>query len=442
MCDLSAVESRTSLGGSILSQNPFEMLSCEENGGTDLLSSDSRVESEWNTVVRDRKRQRVHTDDNKCAGSCEYEKLCTDDKLSVMFTEMAKIGLKVDQCLQVHQKVAELERQVSQHHSRLTLLEYKSLDMEARNRRNNIIFGGIPERKEENCHQTIANFLSDELGIDTCPPMPRVHRLGRYKWGSTRAIIANFLDSRDTEYVISRANRLKGTDFNINRDFPKEIVSARKMLWPEYKRLRTIFPDSKISIVYPAKLVKDNITVADMFPNWKPFLQNDRVTLNKPVFTNIGIPTDQHDSRAPRNVYPRENITNPSDPNTEISKSVTHLGKERSSTECASVTVPQENTVDPLQANRPDRPPSASDTKTQRSNIASTSRTSHSYRSRQQSPSPRPPRSRAPSRHRPAVQPDPHRAPAANDARITDTAIRRPWDTTATPQPRQSSATH
>lgn len=134
------ISENNSMDMSILSENPFEYLRTLENGGSEILS-------DWNTVSRDRKRQRINTDENsRKVELLEYKKISTDNKLSVMFQEMNKIGQKVDECLLIHNKIDDLERHVSQHHSRLTLLEYKSLDLEARSRRNNLIFGGIAQQ--------------------------------------------------------------------------------------------------------------------------------------------------------------------------------------------------------------------------------------------------------------------------------------------------------
>jgi hypothetical protein len=204
---------------------------------------------------------------------------------------MNTIGQKVEDCLNIYRQVQNVETKMSEHEFRIKLLEYKSIDLEERSRRNNLIFGGIPESKDENCFQVISDFLQTNLQVEPCPPMSRAHRLGRFKPGTTRPIIVYFLDTRDTEFVLSRANMLRGTNFNINRDFPKEIVAARKSIWPEYKRLRAAHTESKISIVYPAKLVKDGRVIHDAFPQWNLVMQGNRIPISKPVFTII--PTDQ-----------------------------------------------------------------------------------------------------------------------------------------------------
>ena len=47
-----------------------------------------------------------------------------------------------------------------------TLLSYKSIDAEACQRRNNLIFWGIPESVGEDCIGTIKEFLSDKFSLD------------------------------------------------------------------------------------------------------------------------------------------------------------------------------------------------------------------------------------------------------------------------------------
>ncbi|KAH3736246.1 hypothetical protein DPMN_042809 [Dreissena polymorpha] len=39
-------------------------------------------------------------------------------------------------------------------------------------------------------------------------------------------------------------------------------------------------PKSKISIVFPAKILADGRVVADMFPDWSQVLNGDRITTN------------------------------------------------------------------------------------------------------------------------------------------------------------------
>ena len=222
---------------------------------------------------------------------------------------MKSIGQKVDDCLLLHNRVHTIENILSGFDHRLKLLEYKSTDLEARFRRNNLTFSGISEVKDEYCSERIREFLSYYLHINSCPPIPRAHRLGRYRRGSVRSITVYILDYRDAVYVLSQANKLKGTNFIINRDFPKEIVNARRRPWSEYKRLRSANPDSKTNIVYSAKLVSNGRTVADEFPDWSLIMQASRTSTCSP---------EQHaEQTKPNGAHDRQDKHNQQDNNRE-----------------------------------------------------------------------------------------------------------------------------
>ena len=75
------------------------------------------------------------------------------------------------------------------------------------------------------------------------------------------------------ELILSNASILKGSCFSINRDYPREIVDARRILFREKRDIKSEKPDSKVTIKYPAKLVVDGLTVKDMFPDWFPTLK-------------------------------------------------------------------------------------------------------------------------------------------------------------------------
>ena len=50
---------------------------------------------------------------------------------------------------------------------RLLLLEYKSLDLEARCRHCNLTYSGFPENRNENCYEIIETFINQTMQIHT-----------------------------------------------------------------------------------------------------------------------------------------------------------------------------------------------------------------------------------------------------------------------------------
>ncbi|KAL0161314.1 hypothetical protein M9458_045039, partial [Cirrhinus mrigala] len=85
---------------------------------------------------------------------------------------------------------------------------------------------------------TVKSFIKTYLKLpeDTVENIcfERVHRLGAKKPGAPRPrpIVAKFGYFKQKEQVKSRGRELKGTDFSVNDQFPKEILERRKVLFP------------------------------------------------------------------------------------------------------------------------------------------------------------------------------------------------------------------
>ena len=189
--------------------------------------------------------------------------------------------LKAEQALYITQNTAEVNTQ------RIDLLAYKSIDSEARQRRNNLIFWGITESLNEDSSLVLAQFLSEHLSLDADAIfVQRAHRIGKFKRqrpGQSvkhRPLIACFRDYPDVELILSNANKLQGTRYGINRDYPREIIDARKPLFEEKKRLKSQNPNATISIQYPAKLVMNGRVIKDKFPQWLTVMRSDRLDMN------------------------------------------------------------------------------------------------------------------------------------------------------------------
>ncbi|KAL0151947.1 hypothetical protein M9458_052754 [Cirrhinus mrigala] len=112
------------------------------------------------------------------------------------------------------------------------------IDLQARSMRDNLVFSGIPESAEEDAEATVKSFIKTYLKLpeDTVENIcfERVHRLGAKKPGAPRPcpIVAKFGYFKQKEQVKSRGRELKGTDFSVNDQFPKEILERRKVLFP------------------------------------------------------------------------------------------------------------------------------------------------------------------------------------------------------------------
>ena len=249
------------------------------------------------------KRKRKNTGQSDTGQSDTFLSSSTHDKLSMMYSEIMCIrrsqeeknrGMSTFQnCFKfMYDKLDEVVKVTNRNTSMMKTLAYKSIDLEARSRRNNLVFWGISENYNENCFSIIREFIKNHLDMDADKMyLARSHRLGPRKIGyrnPRRPIIVNFRDFCDTEAIMAKAYMLKGTPFSIDHDLPKEIIEARKHIWRELKEIRSHNHRVKYQIVYPAKLIVEGKVVRDEFPDWNEVIRSSRLS----DFTHIDISDD------------------------------------------------------------------------------------------------------------------------------------------------------
>ena len=171
---------------------------------------------------------------------------------------------------------------------RIKMLAYKQMEIETKLKQNNLIFRGICDVRDENVYEFIDDIMRDKLQIDSgVVYIEQAHRLGSYAKAATyarqnndvprRPILVKFRHQEDAERVLSRASNLRFTKFSIDRDYPSEIVAARRRIWSDFKQLRNDNPRSKVVLKYPARIEVDGHTVCDQFPDWHE-LNKERVS--------------------------------------------------------------------------------------------------------------------------------------------------------------------
>ena len=67
----------------------------------------------------------------------------------------------------VHSKIVKVEQRTVNHDMFLKVLAYKSIDIEVRSRRCNLVFHGLAESKNEHLDEILLEFMWSELGIDS-----------------------------------------------------------------------------------------------------------------------------------------------------------------------------------------------------------------------------------------------------------------------------------
>ena len=66
----------------------------------------------------------------------------------------------------VEQSVRDLQNQATDSHDKVKLLQYKSIDSEARSRHSNLVFRGLTEEVGEDSMAVLQPFLLDKLDLD------------------------------------------------------------------------------------------------------------------------------------------------------------------------------------------------------------------------------------------------------------------------------------
>ena len=107
----------------------------------------------------------------------------------------------------------------------------------------------------------LIDFLQSELDIDDASDIEfqRVHRIGRFNQQAPkpRQIIVRCLRYSDRERVMSNAKKLKGKNFGISADLPKEIVDRRKKVLPNFFAAKKAGKSAYFSRAEPDKLFID-----------------------------------------------------------------------------------------------------------------------------------------------------------------------------------------
>lgn len=115
------------------------------------------------------------------------------------------------------------------------------LDLQCRSMRDNIIIHGIPGTKNETHLQSgglVKSFLADDLKLKPeevqAIHFSRVHRIGKARpdQKQPRPIVAKVLDSKMKTTMMSRGKELKNTNYSISNQFPPEILSRSRLLYP------------------------------------------------------------------------------------------------------------------------------------------------------------------------------------------------------------------
>ena len=173
---------------------------------------------------------------------------------------------------EIEKKLAQMKELFDKTESEKKALKWKCIDNEAKSRRSNLLFFGIPEQSGEKCDAVLSTFFKEKLGLTQPIVIQRAHRLGkpisRNMIGKSanrpRPIIALFLDFQQREAVrtAARSKLSASTPYGVAEDQPLEIRRARKSVAAEVRELRS--QNKKVTILYPCRVLCDGQIVREV----------------------------------------------------------------------------------------------------------------------------------------------------------------------------------
>ena len=157
--------------------------------------------------------------------------------------------------------------------AKIRFLEDRSIDQEARSRRNNIVVFGVDETERENCVDIVRKEVLEKCGVRSGEVIERAHRVGRPVRGKSRPLIARLLDYTVKERVM-RARRDLPKHIRVGEDLPFPIREARKQLLPDLKAARDQGKDAFFA--YPCRLIVAGEEAASLRPCFGPSRGDNR----------------------------------------------------------------------------------------------------------------------------------------------------------------------
>ena len=162
-----------------------------------------------------------------------------DDHETTVTSSITKSTKTINKLME---KVHNLEIENQFLHDYSYEMKEKLLDLEFRQRCNNLVFDGFHESESEtgyDCYLKIKNAIRNIPGIDPNFKVDRCHRLGPKIAGRRRAIIACINWYGDVVKILNNRKMLQKGIF-VSEDYPSEWIDRRRVLLPLFKKLKSM----------------------------------------------------------------------------------------------------------------------------------------------------------------------------------------------------------
>lgn len=188
------------------------------------------------------------------------------EKIQDMFGQINNNMKAMDKKLtQVVNELGDLKLENKKLKEKIGRQDEKISSLERDVRRKNIIIRGLDDKDREGEEETKTKVLKvmDKIGVKIHPEydIDEMKRMGRPKSGYRRPIILKLTRGDKKAEILKGSNKLKGTDIWIDEDYPRDIVEARKMLYPRLREARQ--RGEKAVIRYDKLIVNDEVYEVD-----------------------------------------------------------------------------------------------------------------------------------------------------------------------------------
>ena len=198
-------------------------------------TSDSEDGDKLNATIRKKKQEEVPE---------EGVKLSTEEMIELMYEMVTKLKSDSDsktrellkqgkQIKQLEDKVLLLTKVIKHQDKRIENVDQKTIAIEQRSMKDNLIFTGIEEMKNEVCIEVMKKFFKDNMQITETIKMKVAHRIGK---GVNRAMVVRLSKQADKGLIFKHFKNIKnkvngeGKPYNIRNQLPEKLNEQQRDL--------------------------------------------------------------------------------------------------------------------------------------------------------------------------------------------------------------------
>lgn len=160
-------------------------------------------------------------------------------------------------------------------------------DLENRSRRNNLVIYGVTEEQKEDVEslerKVKKEIFKDILGVDVLS-IERIHRVGYPQRERQRPVVLRLNNFVEKNKILSRCQKLRGTDISISEDFSETIREARAKLCKSAAEDKA--KGAKVSLVFNKIKLDGKLYAWDTEQNCRIEQTRSRVTSQKRLQTS------------------------------------------------------------------------------------------------------------------------------------------------------------